>query len=207
MNDIISLLQNTLKLSPELYFIKDYPVKIVHEKGRVNEKQILEYLNSLNFFDPNGLSAHSYDDKTITLLQKDASNYIKSVSYAISKKKIYENYIFAEKFPHDRWKKIVDDDALEAVIEISHFTNEIEPKKIETELRNIMRSRKEVPLLKKVGFIWIAYCDKTQDVSNIMQHYFLENVKSVSTEEQTIFIGYNGELQNINMRYFVYPPK
>lgn len=207
MDEIISLLKSTLKLNPELSFIENYPIKIVHNQGRVKEVEILHYLNSLNFFDQNGFSAHSYQHETIKLLQKNTSTYIQCVSYGISKKQTYETYTFAEKFPHDRWKKIVNDDDLEAIVEISYFSSNTSLQSIETELRNIMRSRKEVPLLKKVGFIWVAYCDKKQDITNIMQHYFLENFRSFSTNNQTVFIGYNEQLQNINMRYFVYNPQ
>ncbi len=206
MNDIISILQNTLNINPELSFIEHYPIKIVHEKGRVKEETVLDYLESLNFFDQNGFSAHSYSNEKISDLRENTQNYIQSVSYGISKKQTYESYKFSEKFPHDRWKKIIDDNDLEAVVEISHFSHKSNLQNIETELRDIMRSRKEVPLLKKVGFIWVAYCQKDQDIDNIMQHYFLEKHKSISSEGQIIFIGWSEQLQNINMRYFVYPP-
>lgn len=77
---------------------------------------------------------------------------------------------------------------------------------IETELRNFMRSRKEIPSLKKIAFIWIATVPKTTDITEIMKHYFLEDYEILEESESTTYIGWNECLKDINMRYFVITP-
>lgn len=208
MTQIIEEIKQTLNSEqPFKQYIKNYPIKIVHEKTRIQENETLNKLNAINFFDQQGFSAAQYPSDMIDFLLENTPQYIECVSYAVSTKNIYENYVFVEKFPHDKWKKITADENLQAIIEFSKFSTDNSEQEIETQLRNIMRSRKEVPLLKTVAFIWIAEVPKNMDITNILQHYFLQNFTSVTTEKSKFFIAWNEQLQNINMRFFVYPPQ
>lgn len=207
MNKIIETIKQTILSGEPLAYLENYPIKIVHEKTRVKDDAVLEILDEIEFFDQDGFSNATHTHQTIRFLQENAPDCIQSVSFGVSHKQTHNTYTFTEKFPHDRWKKIVNDEELQAVIEVSYFSNLDELSTIETKLRDIMRSRKEVPLLKKIGFIWIADVTEELDISKIMHHYFSENFTSIKTEEKTIFIGWNKQLQNINMRYFVYPPQ
>lgn len=207
MDKIIEHIKDTLLTGKTLSYIENYPIKIVHDQTRVKEDAVLETLKEIEFFDQEGFSNTTHTDKTIKFLHANAPEYIQSVSFGISTKSTYTSFNFSEKYPQDRWKKIVDDEDLQAIIEVSYFSHFDEEHEIETELRNIMRSRKEVPLLKAKGFIWIADVTDEHDLSKIMKHYFLNNFTSIKTDEKTLFIGWNKQLQNINMRYFVHQPQ
>ncbi|MFT7859299.1 MAG: hypothetical protein ABXS93_00040 [Sulfurimonas sp.] len=206
MDKIIKEIKDSLLSGDTLSYIENYPIKIVHDQNRVKDDAALAALNEIEFFDQNGFSNATHSEKTINFLHANAPEYIQSVSFGVSSKTSYSGFTFSEKYPGDRWKKVVEDEDLQAIIEISNFSSFDDYPAIETELRDIMRSRKEVPLLKKTGFIWIANVAKDHDISNIMRHYFVEKYTSLEVDEKTVFIGWNQQLQNINMRYFVNPP-
>ncbi|QOP41014.1 hypothetical protein [Sulfurimonas marina] len=206
MEKIIKYIKETLFSDEDLSYIENYPIKIVHDQTRVKEDNVLETLQEIEFFDQEGFSNDTHTDKTIKFLHTNAPEYIQSVSFGISTKSTYTNFTFSEKYPQDRWKKIIDDEDLQAVIEISYFSDFDEEHEIETVLRDIMRSRKEVPLLKTKSFIWIADVTDNHDLTKIMKHYFQNNFTSMKTDEKTIFIGWNKQLQDINMRSFVFQP-
>jgi len=212
MNAIIQELKNSyildeaLDTNSNLYHSKNHPIKVVHEKTRVKEENILKELQSRNFFDENGFSKNTLSKNEVIYLEKNVAEYIQTVSYALSPTPFQEHYTFKEKFPHDRWKKIVNNDNITAIIEESSFNDSQDICKIETQLRDIMRSRKEVPALKPIGFIWLASVAKNIDITPIMQHYFLKDFIVFKKNENNIYIGWNKKLQNINMRYFVCRP-
>ena len=197
----------TLGENSTFYYKANYPVKIVHETTRVQDEKLLQTLVSEGFFDENGFSKSSFSEKDIQFLTLNAAKQIQNVSYVVSQTRFSGNYTFQEKFPHDRWKKIRNTDNLNAVISITAFSSEKDICKIETQLRNIMRSNKEVPALKPIGFVWLAKVPKSVDITPIMQHYFLQNYISFEKNEEQIYIGWNKRLQDINMRYFVCQPK
>ena len=213
MNAIIQELKNSyiadepLGTDSDLYYSKNYPIKIVHERTRVKEENILKELESIEFFDADGFSKNILTKDEIAFIEKNAANYIQTVSYALARTPFQDTYTFKEKFPHDRWKKIVNNDNIIAVLEESSFHVSQEICEIETQLRDIMRSRKEVPALKPIGFIWLAKVNKSTDITPIMQHYFLDDFIVFEKNNQKIYIGWNQKLQNINMRYFVCTPK
>jgi hypothetical protein len=195
-----------LSESSHFHYKAEYPIKIVHEKSRVKEDEILKKLDEKNFFNADGFSAETYDEKTVDFLRLNAANYIQTLSFAVSKMQFKDTYTFKEKFPHDRWKKIVNHDNLNAVISLAAFDSTNDICQVETALRDIMRSSKEVPALKPIGFVWVATVAKSLEISKVMQHYFLDNFTKIKTDETVTYIGWSEALQNINMRYFVCPP-
>jgi hypothetical protein len=216
MQNIIDTLKNailsnnplidSLNENSSLYWKENYPIKIVHEENRVKENEILSYLKSINFFNKNGFSPSKYTDELIELLNKKAPNYIQHSTLAVLKNDLNKKYSFKEKFIHDRWKKVVNDNDLQAIVEVSSFDSSKTICEIEIELRDIMRSRKEVPSLKPIGFIWLAKVQKSTDITKILKHYFADNFIKVVKNDEINYIGWNKELQKINMRYFVCIP-
>ncbi|MEA3434639.1 MAG: hypothetical protein U9R13_08650, partial [Campylobacterota bacterium] len=78
---------------------------------------------------------------------------------------------------------------------------------IESELRDIMRSSKEVPSVKEIGFIWVVTVPGSIDLKRLLKHYFVDKYEIIQKEDQTIYIGWSDTLKEVNMRYFVCPPK
>ncbi len=199
----IEFLQNNSKWT----WIGDYPVSVVNEVTRVKDEATLKQLEAINFFDENGFSKHSYTKDETKHLKKNAPTAIKTAYLLCLKKQRSGDFNFLEKFPHDRWKKVTDEeDNFEALVEFSKFTTDDDSKTIETALRDIMRSSKEIPSLKRIGFVWIVTLPKTTNIVDILEHYFGDNHIFVEAGRKITYIAWGDTLANINMRYFVNTP-
>ncbi|RUM63906.1 MAG: hypothetical protein DSZ04_04180 [Sulfurimonas sp.] len=209
ISDIHNGIQNSrktiefLQKNSKWTWIGDYPVSVVNEVTRVTD----EVTEEINFFDENGFSKHSYTKDDIKLLKKNAPSTIKTAYLLCLKKQRSGDFNFLEKFPHDRWKKVTDEeDNFEALVEFSKFTTDDDSKTIETALRDIMRSSKEIPSLKRIGFVWIVTLPKTINIVDILEHYFSDNHIFVEAGRKVTYIAWGDMLANINMRYFVNTP-
>lgn len=190
----------------EYYFREEYPVAVVHHQKRVKEEEIASCLKNKGFLDADGYTPNDYDEPMLTTIQSCAAKYVKKVSLICCSSKVEENYRFQEKRPGDYWKKIVDPGNFEAVIEYSEYKDGEDICKIEFELRELMRSSKEVPSLKVLPYIWVVKVSMDVDISKIMQHYFGESFEVIEGKAETMAIGWSQTLQEVNMRYFVCPP-
>ena len=188
-------------------WIGEYPVALVNEKTRITDKETLTRLEEIVFFDEQGFSKSSYTKKEISFLKENTPEALKT-SYCICLKKPQaDSYTFKEKFEHDRWKKIQDDSFnMEAFVESSKFSDADDSETIETHLRDIMRSAKEIPALKAIGFVWIVTIPKATKVIDILEHYFGDNHIFIEKGRKITYIAWDERLANINMRYFVNTP-
>lgn len=200
-----SLVDNLNEYSP-LVWQENYPVAVVHEKVRVKDEATLVLMEQEKLFDKEGITPQNYNSQEIDFFRKNSSNYLKIVTLMGMEKQGDGNYLFKEKRPHDYWKKIENQSNFKAVVECSTYDEDRSICQIEANLRDIMRSSKEVPSIKVVGFIWVATVPKSTDITSIMQHYFLKNYTGIEQGSQTIYIGWSPSLKKINMRYFVCPP-
>ena len=212
ISDIHNALQNSrktlefLKKNSKWYWVGNYPIAIINEKIRVKDEESLKKLNEINFFDTQGFSKNSYTKEEITYLRENIPSAMKSAYLLCLKKQSTDSYNFIEKFQHDRWKKVTDDDNFEAFVESSKFVDSDTSQTIETELRDIMRSRKEIPSLKNIGFVWVVTLPITTKVEDILNHYFLDNHIYIEKGRKIVYIAWADKLAEINMRYFVNPP-
>jgi hypothetical protein len=197
---------NNLHSGGEYYFREEYPVAVVHHQKRIKEEEIASCLKSEGFLDADGYTPHAYDEQMLTSFQTCASIYVKKVSLICCSSKVEERYTFQEKRPGDYWKKIVDPGSFEAVIEYSEYKDGEDICKIEFELRELMRSSKEVPSLKVLPYVWVVKVSSDVNISKIMKHYFGENFELMEGKTETVSIGWSSTLQEVNMRYFVCPP-
>jgi len=188
------------------HFRTDYPVAVVHHKKRVKEEAIADCLKNEGFLDADGYTQNDYDEQMLTTFGSCASGYVKKVSLICSSSKLNDSYTFQEKLPGDYWKKIVDPGSFEAVIEYSEYKDGEDICKIEFELRELMRSSKEVPSLKVLPYVWVVKVSESVNISKIMKHYFGENFEVIEGKSETVGIGWSSTLQEVNMRYFVCPP-
>ena len=188
-------------------WIGDYPISVVNEINRIKDEESLKLLEKINFFDEDGFSKNSYTKKELEYLVKYVPSAIKTAYCLCLKKKQDDKYNFLPKFEHDRWKKIQDEEYnLEAYVESSKFKDSHSSKNIESELRDIMRSAKEIPSLKAIGFVWIVTVPNDTKIEDILQHYFLDNHVFVEMGRKTTYIAWANTLSGVNMRYFVNTP-
>lgn len=212
ISDIHNAIQNSrktiefLKEKTSRTWYGDYPVALVHEVTRIKDEESLKKLQEISFFNEQGFSKNTYSKKEIKHLSENISNAIKTVYCICLKDKQTKDYHFKEKFPHDRWKKVSDENNFEAFIELSKFNDSDSSQVIETELRDIMRSNKEIPSLKAIGFVWIVTVPNTTKIENILEHYFLDNHIYVEQGRKITYIAWGDKLADINMRYFVNTP-
>ncbi|WP_457745696.1 hypothetical protein [Sulfurimonas sp.] len=211
--DIHNAVQNSrktvefLKQNSSFSWVGDYPIAIINEITRVKDKETLERLNKINFFDAQGFSKRSYTQEEIKYLQHNIPSVIKSAYCLCLEKPHIDSYIFKEKFEHDRWKKIQDDkNNFKVLVEFSKFDESSTSKYIETTLRNIMRSNKEIPALKAIGFVWIVTLPISTIITDILEHYFFDNHVFVEKGRKICYIAWGKKLADINMRYFVNTP-
>lgn len=186
---------------------KGYPVAVVHEKTRITDASSLTFFTDNNLIDSEGFTPSTYEDTQIKQIVSHAPSYIQRVNYIIGQNKTIPKPTFFNKFTHDYWKKIQSVEGLEALIDVTPFSNDITECKIEEALRAIIRKRKEVHQLKKLTFVWIAQTENhSTPVESVLKHYFNEDYAVIENKGKTYSIGWSVPLQSINMRYFVCPP-
>jgi len=187
---------------------KNYPVAIVHEARRIKEENALQYFKENALIDEEGLSYEDYPRDDLDRLIEAFPQYIQTVGFMFSSKKDMPEATFGNKFRHDYWKKIQSSQGLEAVIDISILTATTSMCQAEESLRAIIRKRKEVHELKKISFVWIVeIVGENPQIPMVMKHYFKEDTMIINKHRKHYYIGWSSPLQNINMRYFVCPPK
>jgi hypothetical protein len=187
-------------------WIGNYPIALVNEITRVKDEKSLKDLEQINFFDTDGFSKNSYTKKELDYLTHNVPSAIKTTYCICLNKKQSSDYIFKNKFPHDRWKKVTDEQNFAAFVESSKFSDADSSKVIETALRDIMRSAKEIPSLKATGFVWIVTVPQTVQIETILEHYFLDNYIFIPKGHKFTYIAWADKLADINMRYFVNTP-
>jgi len=196
-----------LKKNSAWTWIGNYPISIINEITRVKDEESLTKLRPMHFFDTKGFSKHCYSKEEIQYLIANVPSCINTAYCLCLKKRQSNEYKFIEKFQHDRWKKITNEENFEALVESSKFTDTHNSESIESELRDIMRSRKEIPSLKSIGFVWIATLPVTIEIEDILNHYFLENHIFIPRGRKIVYIAWANKLANISMRDFVNRPK
>ncbi len=187
-------------------WVGNYPIALVNEKSRIEDEESLKKLEEIDFFNEEGFSKASYTQEEIEHVIQNIPTAIKTTYCLCLKNRPTSTYSFKEKFSHDRWKKITDEDNFEAFVESSKFHDEDKSKDIETALRDIMRSAKEIPALKKIGFVWIVTVAQTTTITDILEHYFFDNYIYIEKGRKVTYIAWADTLSDINMRYFVNIP-
>lgn len=212
ISDIHNALQNSrktiefLKKNSAWTWVGDYPIAIVNEITRVEDEESLKKLNAINFFDAEGFSKNSYPKEEIKYLIENVPSSVKTAYLLCLKKKPTDDYNFVAKFKHDSWKKVTDEDNFEALVESSKFIDTDNSESMESELRDIMRSRKEIPSLKAIGFVWVVTLPINTEIEDILHHYFLDNHIFIERGRKIVYIAWADKLADINMRYFVNSP-
>jgi len=186
---------------------KSYPIAVVHHKSRIKGDKLISFLEDEDLLDSEGFTPHLYTKDQLVLLSQKIPNYLQSASMMCLTKPTPYPLAFKNKYPKDYWKKLQSINHIKSIIEFSTFDESDTLCSSEFTLREIMRKRKEVNLLKGIGFVWIAQIPKTISLESLMKHYFNDHFTIVEKDDIAYYIGWSKTLQGINMRYFVCPPK
>ncbi len=189
-------------LHSDIMWKPDYPIAVVHSLAKFKNKDDAAFFQEHDLFDEEGHTLTSYDDETFKLLLDNAPSSLKHATLLALKQEPTTTIHYVPKRPTDYWKKIQEVEHIHASFDFSIFDNDEDICKVEFELREVIRSRKEVHALKEIGFIWMAVTKK--DVSKVFKHYFGQNYTRVNGNYH---IGWSETLKDINMRYFVCPPQ
>ncbi|MDA7817285.1 hypothetical protein N9A28_03750 [Sulfurimonas sp.] len=177
-----------------------YPLAVIHSLHR--SKTELTTIHFRELVDADGKTPNTYEDETLVKLGTNAAEAFQYADFIALKGDANPQIVFKEKNEKDFWKKIQNVDHIEATFDYTEFTSDEDASKVEFDLREIIRKRKEVHALKEVGFIWMAITES--DSSKVFEHYFGENYKCIDNK---YYIGWSDKLKDINMRYFVYTPE
>ena len=216
MQKIITTLTNALKHPDKFmesladddtfFYKKEYPVAVVHHEKRINHTNVAACLHEEGFLSTDGMTPEVYSDAMLKTFESCAPQYVKNVSLMCFSSTPKEGYAFKEKRSGDYWKKVVNPGNFKAVIEYAEYHADEDICKIEFDLRERMRSSKEVPQIKVLPFIWIVRLSTHVDIAKIMQHYYGDNFEIMAHANENIAIGWSTTLREVNMRYFVCPP-
>jgi len=188
-----------------LHWRANFPVAVVHHRSRMDEscKEVFDEEGQIG---TGGVTPEIYEPEQLQELARKISGCVKQISYLCSGR-VEEAYRYLPKRDGDKWKKVIDNGMFKATIELSVYDKEVPVCEIESQLRDLMRSSKEIPSLKVIGFVWVAIIPKCYDIERIFHHYFPDNWLRVEEETHTAYIGWNETLAEVNMRYFVCPPE
>ncbi len=113
---------------------------------------------------------------------------------------------FKVKRERDYWKKLQPREDYEIVVECSLFSRDTELCSIEKIGRDIMRSRKEVPAVAALGFVWVVHIGPQENLDNLFALYFKEDYITLSQDEAKYYIGWTENLKGLDMRNFICDP-
>ncbi|GEM_PF-827590 len=182
----------------------DFPVAVVHHRTRMDE-MTREVFEDEGLIETGGYTPECYRSSTLREIAKSAPKGVKLVSFlALGQED--ERYCYRPKREGDKWKKVVDNGVFRATVELSYYPDEYPICEIEAQLRDLMRSSKEIPSLKAVGFVWVAIVPKGYEIDKLLEHYFPDEWMKIEEETHTAYIGWHEKLGEINMRYFICPP-
>lgn len=209
MKDLIDNITNALLHSGDLtqtlldsdtLWKHNYPIAIVHDYSRIKSSAAKALFGPL--IDNDGKTPEHYSDETLESIRLEAPESIQWAKLLALKHEPMQPVRYKAKYPKDFWKKIQDVEHIRASFDYCQFEEEADICKVEFELREIIRKRKEVHAFKGLGFIWMAI--SSQDLSKVFRHYFSENYQLI---DDRYHLGWSESLKAINMRYFVCPPK
>lgn len=201
---MIDTLTSSLQEKGDYCWEKYYPIAIVHTKERIKEENIQRALLQQGILGNDGFTETKVARNACSQIATIAPQYIQQVGMMVFGSHEKNDTIeFIPKRPHDFWKKLASSNGMEAMIEMEYF-GVMDSAKIEYELREVIRKRKENSALKDVGFIWIAAVTKGDGAQGVFEHYFHENHIEIQSCDGngSYWIGYSSTLRDISMRTF-----
>ena len=150
-------------------------------------------------------SSYIWESNYLIAIAKDGSKE-KRANLMVSTTLSSDEQTFQVKREHDFWKKLNPQDEYKAVVEFSNIAPETSMAVIEKLGRDIMRSRKEVPTVGSLGFVWVVRVSPIDNLDAIFQLYFKEDHITLSQDEAKYYIGWCDKLKEMDMKSFVCDP-
>lgn len=202
---MIDFLANHLPKKGKYHWEKKFPIAIVHSQERIKEKEVQKKFLEQGILDTCGFTTSKVTRSVCNEIAISSPQYIQQVDIMVFN--AYEQCDTVEltpKRPQDFWKKLASSDGMEAMVELEYFT-EMDSSKIEFELREVIRKRKENSELKDVGFIWIAAVGDSTIAQGVFEHYFHNNYRQTKRSDEgncSYWIGWSSTLRSLSMRTF-----
>jgi hypothetical protein len=178
---------------------------------------VSDLVKSLNRYTPSGEAIHisvkdlieesSYfwtTDSLIAVAKDDSKRKIANLMVSTTLNS--DEPTFQVKREKDFWKKLEPRDGYKAVVEFSSIAPDTSMAVIEKLGRDLMRSRKEVPTVANLGFVWVVRVSPIDNLDAIFQLYFKEDYITLSQDEAKYYIGWSENLKEMDMRNFVCDP-
>ena len=204
INEISQSLQSTKDFKTSLLesenWQRNYPIAVINSMLRAKTQQTKDEYKEL--VDEDGKTPESYTTHKLSNIYAQAPESLQCSNFMILNYPLKSQLLYKTKHEKDFWKKIQNVEHIKSSFDFCDFHQDDDKCQVEFKLREIVRKRKEVHALKEVGLIWMAIT--SNDVSEVFTHYFGENYQLVDGEYH---IGWSDKLKDINMRYFVCPPK
>ena len=150
-------------------------------------------------------SSYLWTTDYLIAIAKDDSKQ-KIANLMVSTKLNTDEPTFQVKREHDFWKKLDARDEYKAVVEFSNIAPDTSMAVTEKMGRDIMRSRKEVPTVANLGFVWVVRVSPIDNLDAIFQLYFKEDHITLSQDEAKYYIGWSEKLKEMDMKNFVCDP-
>lgn len=202
--EMIDTLVACLQEKGDYSWEKHFPIAIVHTKERIKEENIRRALSDQGILGNDGFTDTKVSRSVcsqIALLAPQCIQQVGMMVFGVHEKK--DTIEFTPKRPHDFWKKLASSEGMEAMVEMEYVAA-MDSAKIEYELREVIRKRKENSALKDIGFIWIAAVTQGDEAQGVFEHYFHENHTEVQSPDGkgSYWIGYSSTLRDVSMRTF-----
>lgn len=182
-------------------------IEIVSDIVKALNKKRLEEGKLLHHHIVNSIEKSSFvwrTDYTIAVA-KDASK-TKVANIMVCSALNEEAQTFKVKREHDFWKKLDAREEYVAVVECTFLAQETSLCAIEKIGRDIMRSRKELPSVAELGFVWVVHLAPHENLDKLFELYFKEDYITLQQDECKYYIGWTKRLKSLDMRNFVCNP-
>lgn len=202
---MIDILANHLPTKGKYRWEKKFPIAIVHSQERIKEKKIQKKFAEQGILDTHGFTTSKITRSVCNEIAISSPQYIQEVDIMVFNTHEQSDTVeLTPKRPQDFWKKLASSNGMEAMLEMHYFA-EKDSSKIEFELREVIRKRKENSALKDVGFIWIAAVGESEVAQGVFEHYFHKNYRQIKRSDEgncSYWIGWSSTLRSLSMRTF-----
>lgn len=202
--EMIDTLAANVQGKGNYFWEKYFPIAIVHSQVRIADEAVRREFLEQGILDSDGFTKTEVSQSVCSQIYKLAPQYIQQTDIMVfGTPKKSDTVEFSPKRPHDFWKKLASSEGMAAMVEMEYF-DATNSSKIEFELREVIRKRKENSALKDVGFIWIAAVGKGDEAQGIFEHYFDKNHTQVKLSDGncSYWIGWSSTLRDVSMRTF-----
>jgi len=202
-------------------WIENYPIALVRTSQKICNKSLIKVMETAGFFSEKNETV-TLSKMTFNSVNTEGEKCFQKVDFALFTNMANTDVIsFKAKRNNDFWRRVISmDNSLGIVsfqmlqreeVRTETIQNELDNSKngqwkVESSLRDGIRSKKESSALREIPFIWVMVIENkdsdTYHIKALLAHYFQKRVRRVESESYISYIGWAEKLSDINMRYF-----